>query len=57
MLQVVCMECFASEYVLLLGAFEVPTDSYRLGSNHALDVVKMVCKTQVEEMNRLMYEK
>lgn len=56
-LQVVCMECFASEYVLLLGAFEVPTDSYRLGSNHALDVVKMVCKTQVEEMNRLMYKK
>lgn len=51
------MECFASEYVLLLGAFEVPTDSYRLGPNHALDVIKMVCKTQVEEMNWLMYEK
>lgn len=56
-LRVVCMECFASEYVLLLGAFEVPTDSYRLGPNHALDVIKMVCKTQVEEVNRLMYEK
>lgn len=43
---------FSREYFLPHSTFKIPSNSYWLCSNHLLNVIKMVCKTQaVQQIN------